>query len=107
MQSSFPDLVYAALKKLTWCGVFPAGIQAAAPWLAMKHSARKALPADELGWPQDRFENFKASIVANVEHLYLVIKNLVRHRKTLYRGLGEDQGAAILAIRLRRSRARQ
>ena len=61
-------------------------------WLvAMKRSVRKALPADELGRLQDRFEKLKASIRAKVEHPFHVIKNLFRHRKTRYRGLAKNE----------------
>ncbi|MDY0011551.1 MAG: IS5 family transposase [Rhodocyclaceae bacterium] len=61
-------------------------------WLvAMKRSVRKALPADALGWLQDRFEKLKAGIRAKVEHPFHVVKNLFRHRKTRYRGLAKNE----------------
>lgn len=56
----------------------------------MKHSARKALPADELGGLQDRFEKLKASIRAKVEQPFHVLKNLFRHRRTRYRELAKN-----------------
>ena len=79
MQSSSSDLKYAAKKKLKRRDDrFLAGIHAAMPWAALKaeiepfypkgegrgcppigllkRSVRKAQPADELGWLQDRFE---------------------------------------------------
>lgn len=61
-------------------------------WLvAMKRSVCKALPADELGRLQDRFEKLKASIRAKVEYPFHVIKNLFLHRKTRYRGLAKNE----------------
>lgn len=48
-------------------------------WLvAMKRSVRNALPADELGRRQDRFETRNASIRGKVERPFHVVKNLFR-----------------------------
>lgn len=58
--------------------------------VAMKRSARKALPKDPWGEKMEWIEQAKASIRSKVEHAFHVIKNLFRHRKTRYRGLEKN-----------------
>ena len=52
-----------------------------------KRSRRKAQPNNKLGRMTEKLEHLKASVRAKVEHPFHAIKNLVRHRKTRYRGL--------------------
>lgn len=58
--------------------------------VAMKPSKRRALPATKLGRLLEQIEHAKASIRAKVEHPFLVVKNLFRHRKARYRGLAKN-----------------
>jgi IS5 family transposase len=51
---------------------------------------RKALPKNKLGRMLEKLEHLKASVRAQVEHPFHVIKNLFRHRKTRYRGLAKN-----------------
>lgn len=55
--------------------------------VAMKRSKRKMLPRNKLGRMQERLKQIKATVRAEVEHPFHVVKNLFRHRKTRYRGL--------------------
>ena len=56
----------------------------------MMRSKRKALPNNKLCRMMEKLEHLKASVRAKVEHLFHVIKNLFRHRKTRYRGLAKN-----------------
>lgn len=56
----------------------------------MRPGKRKALPASSLGDLLERIEYAKARIRAKVEHPFHVLKNLLRHRKTRYRGLAKN-----------------
>lgn len=56
----------------------------------MRPGKRKALPASSLGDLLERIEYAKARIRAKVEHPFRVLKNLLRHRKTRYRGLAKN-----------------
>ena len=56
----------------------------------MKRSKRKALRSTRLKRLREQLEVIKASVRAKVEHPFHVIKNLFRHRKTLYRGLAKN-----------------
>ena len=58
--------------------------------IAMKRSRRKALPKDSEGKRLEWLEQAKASIRSKVEHPFHVVKNLLRHRKTRYRGLAKN-----------------
>lgn len=58
--------------------------------VAMRPGKRRALPETPLGELQEQVEHAKASIRAKVEHPFHVVKNLFRHRKTRYRGLGKN-----------------
>ena len=59
-------------------------------YVAMKRSARKALPDNKLGRMMEKLEHLKASVRAKVEHPFHVVKNLFRHRKARYRGLAKN-----------------
>lgn len=59
-------------------------------YVAMKRTARRALPTTKLGRLREKLEVIKASVRAKVEHPFHVIKNLFRHRKTRYRGLAKN-----------------
>lgn len=50
----------------------------------------EALLQNRLGRKLETLEHLKASVRANVEHPFHVIKNLFRHRKTRYRGLTKN-----------------
>lgn len=58
--------------------------------VALRPSKRKALKGMLLGNWVERIEHAKASIRAKVEHPFYVVKNLIRHRKTRYRGLTKN-----------------
>lgn len=58
--------------------------------VAMKRSVRKALPKNPWGEKMEWIEQAKASIRSKVEHVFHVVKNLFRHRKTRYRGLAKN-----------------
>lgn len=58
--------------------------------VAMKRSVRKALPRNPWGEKMEWIEQAKASIRSKVEHVFHVVKNLFRHRKTRYRGLEKN-----------------
>lgn len=58
--------------------------------VAMKRGKRKALPDDEHGHLQELLEQAKASLRAKVEHPFHVVKNLLKYRKTRYRGLAKN-----------------
>ncbi len=58
--------------------------------IAMKTGKRKQLSKGPLGQMLEKIEKIKASIRAKVEHPFHVVKNLSRHRKTLYRGLPKN-----------------
>ena len=58
--------------------------------VAMKRSKRKALPKSKLGRLTEKLEHLKAGVRAKAEHPFHVVKNLVRHRKTRYRGLAKN-----------------
>lgn len=69
----------------------PESIGNAVVWhVAMKRSKRKALPKNKLGRLTEKLEHLEASVRAKVEHPFHVLKNLVRHRKTRYRGLAKN-----------------
>jgi len=59
--------------------------------VAMKRGQRKALPDDAYGDCLNLLEKAKASIRAKVEHPFHVIKNLFKHGKARYRGLGKNE----------------
>ena len=62
-----------------------------ATWhVAMKRGVRKALPATDEGQAIEAMEQAKASTGAKVEHPFHVLKNLLMHRKTRYRGLAKN-----------------
>ena len=48
------------------------------------------IDATPLGGLLERLEHTKASIRAKVEHPFHVVKNLLRHRKTRYKGLAKN-----------------
>jgi hypothetical protein len=50
----------------------------------------QALPKNKVGRLTENLEHPKASVRADVEHPFHVIKNLFRHRKTRYRGLAKN-----------------
>ena len=56
----------------------------------MKRGVRKALPATDEGQAIEAMEQAKASTRAKVEHPFHVLKNLLMHRKTRYRGLAKN-----------------
>jgi len=58
--------------------------------VAMRPGKRRLLPGTALGTLLEKIEQAKASIRAKVEHPFLVVKNLFRHRKTRYRGLAKN-----------------
>lgn len=58
--------------------------------VAMKRSVRKDLPKNPWGEKMEWIEQAKASIRSKVEHVFHVVKNLFRHRKTRYRGLAKN-----------------
>jgi IS5 family transposase len=58
--------------------------------VAMKRSKRQALPSNKPGRMVEKLEHLKASVRAKVVHPFHVNKNLFRHRKTRYRGLGKN-----------------
>jgi IS5 family transposase len=59
--------------------------------VAMRPGRRRQLDrCTEAGRLLDAFERIKARARAKVEHPFHVIKNLFRHRKTRYRGLGKN-----------------
>lgn len=58
--------------------------------VAMKRGQRRALPETERGPLLERVEKIKASIRSKVEHPFHVLKNLLGHRKTRYRGLAKN-----------------
>ena len=56
----------------------------------MKRSVRKATKKNPLGRAKEKLEKAKASVRAKVEHPFHVLKNLLKHRKTRYRGLAKN-----------------
>ena len=58
--------------------------------VAMKRGQRHTLPDTEHGRLLEHLEKVKASIRSKVEHPFHVVKNLLRHRKTRYRGLAKN-----------------
>ena len=77
--------------------------------VAMQPGKRRLLSDSALGQMIEKVEKIKASIRAKVEHPFHVIKNLFRHKKTRYRGLGKNHaqlyslfGLANLALAKRR-----
>lgn len=56
----------------------------------MKPSKRKTLAKSKLGVLTEKLEHLKASVRANVEHPFHVVKNLLRHGKTRYIGLAKS-----------------
>ena len=58
--------------------------------VAMKRGQRRALPDTERGRLLEQLEKVKASIRSKVEHPFHVVKNLLGHRKTRYRGLAKN-----------------
>jgi IS5 family transposase len=58
--------------------------------IALRPGKRKALPKNPWGERMEWIEQAKASIRAKVEHPFHVVKNLLRHRKTRYRGLDKN-----------------
>ena len=58
--------------------------------VVMKRSVREDLPKNPWDKKMEWIEQAKASIRAKVEHLFHVVKNLFRHRNTLYRGLDKN-----------------
>jgi len=58
--------------------------------VAMKRGVRKALPNTKRGKGLEAMEQAKASSRAKVEHPFHVLKNLLAHRKTRYRGLAKN-----------------
>ena len=51
---------------------------------------RHARPETDFGRLLERVEKINASIRSKVEHPFHVVKNLLRHRKTRYRGLAKN-----------------
>jgi IS5 family transposase len=47
---------------------------------------------------QEHIEQVKASLRAKVEHPFHIVKNLFKHRKTRYRGAGQEPGAVVHAV---------
>lgn len=69
----------------------PENVGEAVTWrVAMIRSKRKVLPNNKPGRMMEKLENLKASVRAKVERPFPVIKNLLRHRKTRYRGLAKN-----------------
>lgn len=69
----------------------PENVGKAVTWhVAMKRFKRKTLPNNKLGRMVEMLEYLKASVRANVEHPFHVIKNLFHHRKTRYSGLAKN-----------------
>lgn len=61
------------------------------PWhIALKPGKRRLLSDTPLGQLLEKIEHAKASIRAKVGHPFHVLKNLVGHRKTRYRGLAKN-----------------
>ena len=58
--------------------------------VAMKRGLRKALADTDEGKALEAMEQAKASTRAKVEHPFHVLKNLLMHRKTRYRGLAKN-----------------
>lgn len=58
--------------------------------VAMKRVQRRALPETERGRLLERVDEIKASIRSKVEHPLHVLKNLMGHCKTRYRGLAKN-----------------
>ena len=58
--------------------------------VAMRPSKRKALDKSAIGELMEQLEHAKASIRAKGEHPFHVVKNIFRHRKTRYKGLGKN-----------------
>jgi IS5 family transposase len=59
-------------------------------YVAAKRGKVKALPDGKLKELTLLFERAKAQVRARVEHPFHVVKNLLRHRKTRYRGLSKN-----------------
>ena len=58
---------------------------------AMRPGKRKQLnTTTRIGKLQEKLEHLKASVRAKVEHPFHIIKNLLGHRKTRYRGLAKN-----------------
>jgi transposase, IS5 family len=58
--------------------------------VAMKRSLRKALPKTQEGEALEALEQAKASTRSKGEHPFHVLKDLLKHRKTRYRGLAKN-----------------
>ena len=58
--------------------------------VAAKRGQVKALPEGQVKALTVQLERRKAQVRARVEHPFHIIKNLFRHRKTRYRGLGKN-----------------
>lgn len=72
--AALSDSGYQGVKKR------PGNIGKSVTWhVAMKRSKRKALPKNKLGRLTEKLEHLKASVRANVEHLFHVIKNVFGH----------------------------
>ena len=58
--------------------------------VAVRPGKRKALPGTLLGDLLEKVEKAKASVRAKVEHPFHLVKNLLGHRKTRYKGLAKN-----------------
>jgi IS5 family transposase len=59
-------------------------------WRRLVRDYEQRIDVSRLGRMREKLEVLKASVRAKVEHPFLVIKNLFRHRKTRYRGLAKN-----------------
>jgi IS5 family transposase len=57
---------------------------------AMRPSRRRALDQSTEGEQQEWLEQLKASLRAKVEHPFHWVKNIFKHKKTRYKGLGKN-----------------
>ena len=75
-------------------------------FVAAKRGKIKAMAEGKLKELTQALEKAKAQLRAYVEHPFHVVKNLFRHRKVRYRGLGQEHGATPHALCLGQPGAR-
>ena len=52
-------------------------------------------------WERE-IEYMKSKVRSKVEHIFYIVKRLFGYRKAIYRGTGEEHGAAVYAVRRRK-----
>jgi len=70
----------------------------------MRPSKRKALPQAAMEKLMKKLEHAKASIRAKIKHPFHVVKNLLMHRKTRYKGMAKNTAKMFLLFGLARLR---